>query len=87
MFQIDIHKLLEQFIYHPKAPMIFNSGFFMFIFTGFMLIYFILHKTHRAKITFITLFSYYFYYKSSGIYFFILIISTIVDYVLAKPDI
>ena len=52
MFQIDIHKLLEQFVYNPKAPMIFNSGFFLFIFLGFMTVYFILYKTHRAKITF-----------------------------------
>ena len=84
MFQIDIHKLFEQFIYHPKAPMIFNSGFFVFLFMGFMVVFFILHKTHRAKITFITLFSYYFYYKSSGMYFFILLLSTVVDYTLAN---
>lgn len=84
MFQIDIHKLFEQFIYHTKAPMIFNSGFFMFLFMGFMAVFFILHKTHRAKITFITLFSYYFYYKSSGMYFFILLLSTVVDYTLAN---
>lgn len=84
MFQIDIHKLFDQFVYHPKSPMIFNSGFFMFIFAAFMLFYFLLHKTHRAKITFVTLFSYYFYYKSSGIYFFLLLISTVVDYTLAN---
>ena len=84
MFQIDIHKLLEQFVYNPKAPMIFNSGFFLFIFLGFMTVYFILYKTHRAKITFITLFSYYFYYKSSGWYFGILLMSTVVDYTLAN---
>ena len=84
MFQTDIHKLLDQFVYHPKAPMIFNSGFFLFLFMGFMLVFFILHKTHRAKITFITLFSYYFYYKSSGMYFFILLLSTVVDYTLAN---
>ncbi len=84
MFQIDLDKLYQQFIYHPKEPILFTSGFFLFLFTGFMLIYFLLHKHHRAKATFVTLFSLYFYYKSSGIYFLILIFSTVVDYILAS---
>jgi len=84
MFQIDSHKLLEQFRYNPQEPLIFSSGLFLFLFTGFMLIYFILHKQHRAKTTFVTLFSLYFYYKSSGNYFVILIGSTLVDFILAN---
>lgn len=84
MFQIDPNKLYQQFIYHPKEPILFTSGFFLFLFTGFMFIYFLLHKHHRAKATFVTLFSLYFYYKSSGIYFLLLIISTVVDYTLAS---
>ncbi len=84
MFPIDIHKLVEQFRYNPEEPLIFNSGFFLFLFTGFLAIYTALHKTHRAKLTFVTFFSLYFYYKSSGIYFVILIASTIIDYGLAN---
>ena len=49
-----------------------------------MFFYAFLHKTHRAKITFVTLFSLFFYYKSSGIYFLVLIGSTLVDYTLAN---
>ncbi len=84
MFPIDIHKLLDQFRYHADEPLIFNSGFFLFLFTGFLAVYIALHKTHRAKLTFVTLFSLYFYYKSSGLYFFILIASTIIDWSLAN---
>ncbi|MBA4146109.1 MAG: membrane-bound O-acyltransferase family protein, partial [Cytophaga sp.] len=84
MFPIDIHKLFQQFIYHPREPLIFNSGFFLFLFLGFLCIYTLVHKHHRAKLTFVTLFSLYFYYKSSGIYFLILIGSTVVDYALAN---
>jgi alginate O-acetyltransferase complex protein AlgI len=84
MFPIDIHKLLQQFVYHAKEPLIFNSGFFLFLFLGFYIVYSLVHKTHRAKLTFVTLFSLYFYYKSSGIYFLILIASTVVDYALAN---
>jgi alginate O-acetyltransferase complex protein AlgI len=84
MWNIDIHRVFEQFAYHVQEPMIFNSGFFLFLFTGFFIVYVILSKTHRAKLTFVTLFSLYFYYKSSGIYFLILIGSTLVDYTLAN---
>lgn len=81
---IDFSKIKEQFLYNPLEPILFNTGFFMFLFTAFIGIYGLLHKTHRAKITFVTLFSLYFYYKSSGIYFLILIASTVVDYTLAN---
>jgi len=84
MFSIDILKLLKQFQYNPEEPLIFNSGFFLFLFLGFLAIYSSLSKTHRPKLTFVTLFSLYFYYKSSGIYFLILIASTVVDYTLAN---
>lgn len=80
----DFSKILQQFVYNPKEPILFNTGFFLFLFTGFMAVYALLHKTHRAKISFVTLFSMYFYYKSSGIYFLILIASTLVDYTLAN---
>ena len=80
----DLSKILKQFVYNPQEPILFNTGFFLFLFTGFMAVYALLHKTHRAKITFVTLFSLYFYYKSSGIYFLILIASTLVDYTLAN---
>ncbi|MES2381637.1 MAG: MBOAT family O-acyltransferase [Bacteroidota bacterium] len=81
---IDFSKIKEQFLYNPQEPILFNTGFFMFLFTAFIGVYALLHKTHRAKITFVTLFSLYFYYKSSGIYFLILIASTVVDYTLAN---
>ncbi|MFZ4798203.1 MAG: MBOAT family O-acyltransferase [Bacteroidia bacterium] len=80
----DFSKILQQFAYNQQEPILFNTGFFLFLFTGFMAVYALLHKTHRAKITFVTLFSLFFYYKSSGIYFLVLIGSTVVDYTLAN---
>lgn len=64
--------------------MIFSSGIFLFLFLGFSLIYWALHKADTARIVFVTLFSYYFYYKSSGIYFMLLALVTISDYLIAK---
>jgi D-alanyl-lipoteichoic acid acyltransferase DltB (MBOAT superfamily) len=83
MLNIDYSKIPDLFIYHKDEPLIFSSGLFLVIFTVFMSIYAFLYKNHRAKTTFVTLFSLYFYYKSSGIYFILLLTSTIVDYALA----
>lgn len=84
MFLFDNNKIWNQFLYNPEEPLIFSSGVFLFLFSAFMLVYFSLHKHHRAKTTFVTLFSLYFYYKSSGLYFMILIGSTVVDFTLAN---
>lgn len=81
---IDLQKIWEQFLYQPDQPMIFNSGFFLFLFTGFLFLYYLGQENQRAKLIFVTLFSYYFYYKSSGIYFLVLLSCTIVDYRLAE---
>ena len=84
MSLLDINKFLSQFQYNASEPLIFNSGFFLFVFPVFLIIYFLLSSKHRPKLTFVTIFSLYFYYKSSGIYFLILIASTVVDYTLAN---
>ncbi|HWB63091.1 MAG TPA: MBOAT family O-acyltransferase, partial [Chitinophagales bacterium] len=84
MLPIDFHKLLQQFAYNPKEPLLFSSGFFLFLFMGFISIFYLLHKKHNVKLLYVVLFSLYFYYKSSGIYFFLLILSTVVDYNLAN---
>lgn len=77
-------KILEQFAYIPKEPMIFSSGFFLYLFLGFSLIYCLLKKKDTARILFVTAFSYYFYYKSSGIYFVLLAIVTLCDFYIAQ---
>ena len=84
MFPIDIHKIKELFLYNPEEPLIFNSGLFLFLFTAFLAIYISLSKTNKPKLIFVTLFSLYFYYKSSGAYFVLLLFATAIDFTLAK---
>src|SRR5687768_7396398 len=84
MFPLDIHKLKELFAYNPEEPLIFNSGLFLFLFTAFLWVYISLSKTHKPKLIFVTIFSLYFYYKSSGAYFVLLIFATVIDFTLAK---
>ena len=83
IFSIDPQKLIDQFRYHADEPLLFTSGLFLFLFIGFLLIYIPLSKTHRPKLIFTILFSLYFYYKSSGLFFLLLISTTCIDYALA----
>lgn len=84
MFDIDLSLLTEQLLYQPGSPMIFSSGIFLFLFLGFSLVYCLLGKADTLRILFVTLFSYYFYYKSSGYFFALLVLVTVSDYFIAK---
>ena len=82
MFDIDINRLNDVLTYNPDSPLIFSSGLFLFLFLGFTLVYMLLQKATTARLLFVTAFSYYFYYKSSGIYFVLLALVTVSDYVI-----
>lgn len=83
MPSIDFSKILDQLVYNSDMPMIFNSGIFIYLFVAFSFVYALLHKKDTLRILFVTAFSYYFYYKSSGIYFILLAVVTVSDYFLA----
>jgi len=84
IFDFSLEKLVHLFIYDRNAPMIFNSGFFLFIFLAFLILYVSLKKNDNYRIIYIILFSYYFYYKSSGIYFLIMSFVTVWDFFAAN---
>jgi hypothetical protein len=46
--KLDFDRLLAQFAYSPKSPMIFNTGFFLLLFLGFLAVYQLLRNHHRA---------------------------------------
>lgn len=81
---LSIDVIKNWFIYNPKQPLLFNSALFLGLFLIFYFIYIISRKTHYLRITYVVLFSLFFYYKCSGIYFWLLIFSSIVDYSLSK---
>ncbi len=81
---IDLEKVLDQLRYNPDAPLIFNSGFFLVMFTGFLWLYVALSPTKRPKMIYVILFSLYFYYKASGMYFVLLLAATVIDFTLAQ---
>ncbi len=79
-----LDNLIRLFTYHPQEPLIFSSGLFLFLFLGFSLVYLFLRRRLTARLLFVTAFSYYFYYKSSGMYFCLLALVTVSDYYLAR---
>jgi D-alanyl-lipoteichoic acid acyltransferase DltB (MBOAT superfamily) len=61
-----IERIGALLVYNPKEPILFNSGLFLALFTVFSIIYAIGHRYILFRLWFTTLFSLYFYYKSSG---------------------
>lgn len=78
-----LQNLSKIFIYDEKAPMLFNSGAFLFLFTVFITIYAFIYQHPRARIAYVLAFSLFFYYKSSGAYLVILLFSIVLDYLVA----
>lgn len=81
--QFSMSKLAGLFVYQQEAPLLFNSGLFFFLFIGFVIIYMSLRRHLLARLVYVTLFSLYFYYKSSGIWFILLLFTATTDFCIA----
>lgn len=81
---IDLSKIPEQLSYHADSPMLFSSGVFFFLFIGFLLVYMMLQRQAKWRILYVTLFSLFFYYKSSGIWFVLLLFTATSDFLIGK---
>lgn len=82
--RLSFDKLCDLLAYHPQAPMLFSSGLFFFLFIGFLMVYMSLRKHLLARILYVTLFSLYFYYKSSGLFFLLLLFVATSDFCIAQ---
>ncbi len=79
-----IENLLSQFVYSPDYPLLFTSGLFLFFFLIFAAGYSLLYNKLRARIWYVIAFSLFFYYKTSGLYFLLLIALSISDFSLGN---
>ena len=70
--------------YDNTDPLIFTSPLFWFWFGFIVLTYQFLHSRIFWRNIFLSVFSLYFYYKSGGYFFVLLIFSTIVDYYIGN---
>lgn len=76
--------LTDILLYDRANPLLFNTGLFLLLFVGFLIIYQALRRWHTVKMLFVIAFSLYFYYKSSAQYCFILLGVCISDYALGR---
>ena len=77
-------RLQALFAYDASSPLIFSSGLFLFLFAGFLLVYSAFRRAPMARIVYVIAFSLYFYYKSSGIYFLLLVFAAARDFLIAR---
>lgn len=79
-----INRVGKMLLYDPTAPMLFSSGLFWLLAIFFLPVYALLKNSRAKMIIFVVGFSLYFYYKSSGIFFLMLIGTSLIDWVLSK---
>lgn len=79
-----ISNIGRMLLYDKGAPMIFSSGLFWLLFLIFIPIYAALKSNKTRMVLFVSAFSLYFYYKSSGIFFLLLIATSLVDWLISR---
>lgn len=72
------------FLFNENSPLIFTRFYFWAFFTVVLAIYVALYKKKAIRNIFLFGVSLFFYYKTSGFYFVLLIFSTIVDYFIGN---
>lgn len=77
-----IQTILDLLKYNPEEPLIFTNGLFLFLFAIFAIFYYAWRENLNRRIIYVILFSLYFYYKTSGFYFLLLILVSIWDCLL-----
>ncbi len=80
---ILLQNLSELFVFDKKAPIIFNSGQFLLFFTLFLAVYIWIFNKINWRIAWLTVFSFFFYYKSSGGFVLLLGATALFNYFIA----
>ncbi len=78
------HNVLELLSYNPQEPLMFSSGLFWLLAIVFLPIYAALKKRRTMMMLFVTAFSLYFFYKSSGLAFLLLVATSAIDWYIAR---
>ncbi len=76
--------LKKIFLFNQDAPLIFTRFYFWAFFTIVLAIYVFVYKKKAIRNIFLFAASLFFYYKTSGSYFLLLIFSTFVDYFIGE---
>jgi D-alanyl-lipoteichoic acid acyltransferase DltB (MBOAT superfamily) len=84
MPSFDIQAFLNQFLYDPENPLLFNNGFFVFFFAVFIALYYHFRNNFKVRRYIFCFFSLYFFYKASGSFVLLVVLSAVVDYFLSN---
>ena len=79
-----VEQIGRLFRYDPVNPMIFSSGFFLFLFAGFAFFYGFMRRTPLLRMIYVALFSTYFYYKTGGWYILLLLAVSVSDFLIGR---
>lgn len=79
-----LHNIGHYLTYSPGEPMLFSSGTFWVLFMIFLPLYSMVHGRKWQMTIFVVAFSLYFYYKSSGLFVFLLVATSLVDWFLSR---
>ncbi len=72
------------FVFNQDAPLIFTRFYFWAFFAVVLAGYSVIYKKEKPRNAYLFLVSLFFYYKTSGIFFLLLIFSTLVDFFIGK---
>jgi alginate O-acetyltransferase complex protein AlgI len=75
-----IDQLKQIFLFNAETPLIFTRLYFWGFFLVVLIFYSLLYKKKTLRNTYLWLVSLFFYYKTGGLFLFILVFSTIVDF-------
>jgi D-alanyl-lipoteichoic acid acyltransferase DltB (MBOAT superfamily) len=74
----------NNFLFNPTEPMIFTRFYFWAFFAFVMAVYTLVYKKQKPRNVWLFFVSIFFYYKTSGIFVFLLIFSTLNDFLIGK---
>ncbi|MCK5462908.1 MAG: MBOAT family protein, partial [Bacteroidales bacterium] len=74
--------LSDIFLYNQDAPLLFTRLYFWVFLLVALTVYSILYKRRGLRNTYLFLISLFFYYKTSGLFFLLLVFSTFSDYLI-----
>jgi alginate O-acetyltransferase complex protein AlgI len=75
-------QLKQILLFNPEKPLLFTRLYFWAFFLIVLVFYSLLYKKKTVRNTYLWLVSLFFYYKTGGLFLFILIFSTVVDFFL-----
>lgn len=84
MITVDWQWISNLFLYNEESPLLYHSGFFLFIFSLFLVFYGLVLRKDLFRSALLILFGFYIYYKASGVFLVLLIATISGDYYFAK---